>query len=119
LGVPINWQRAIAPILSRRAAQLDTLPLPDNCGIANDFSALARHLKIRVREAGKTKIELTCRAHSIEFLDELLDPGVQQRIVQRGLDLSRLVADVRRRGYAPGPVFELTEGSKTVAVWLE
>ena len=84
-----------------------------------DFASLARYLKIRVRENGRTKVELTQNASNIENLDGLLGEDMKQRIVRQGIDLAQIVSDVRRQGYAPTQIFELIEGSKHIEVWLE
>ena len=84
-----------------------------------NFASLARYLKMRVREDGRTKVELTQYASGIDRLDNLLDENVKLRIKQQGIDLAKIVADVRRGGYTPTKVFELTEGAKQIEVWLE
>ena len=92
------------------------LPVTEN---ATDFCALAQHMKIRVIENGKTKVQLTQAASNIDRLDDLLDDDVKTRITEQGIDLREIVADVRARAYAPGPVFELTADAKTIQVSLE
>ena len=119
LAAPIPWQRAIEPILKRRGPELDRLALSEDEANREDFGSLARYLKIRVRENGRTKVELTCNALSIDQLDDLLGEDIRDRIDARGLDLPRIISGVRARGYTPGGVFELDEGEKTVRVWLE
>jgi len=119
LAAPVPWQRVIEPILAARAADLDRLQLPEDEAGREDFTSLARHLKIRVREKGRTKVELTCKASGIDYLDGMLSEDIRRRIDARGLDLPRIIAGVRARGYAPGDVFELDEGEKNVRVWLE
>jgi hypothetical protein len=119
LATPVLWQRAFAPCAEALAAPTAALALPAAAQPECDFSSLARHLKIRVRENGLTKVELTMYASSVDHLDDLLDDDVKQRIERQGIDLSELVANVRRGGYVPTEIFALTEGSKHVEVWLE
>ncbi|MCP4854372.1 MAG: hypothetical protein GY903_07755 [Fuerstiella sp.] len=70
-------------------------------------------------EDGRTKVELTQYASTIEHLDELLDEEVKGRINEQKIDLKQIVSDVRRQGYIPTSVFRLTEGARQIDVWLE
>ena len=79
----------------------------------------ARHLKIRITENRRTRVELTLPHHSIDDLDDLLDDDVKARIAARGIDLATHVDGVRRRGYAAGEVFALEENGRTIRVWLD
>jgi len=119
LQTPVFWNRAIDPCLTALSHEMDGLQVERPRAASNDFSSLARHLKIRVRDNGKTKVELTGYAAGIDDLEGLLGDDLSANIRARGIDLASLVTDVRRRGYAPGPVFELEEGAKRVDVWLE
>lgn len=119
LAQPIAWRPIVNEWLAELAEDLDGLPLPTLAGPRQDFRTLANHLKIRVRQQGRTKVELTAYASAIDDLDELLDDDIRGRIATRQIDLAEIVSDVRRRGYVPGPVFQLTEGERTVDVWLE
>jgi predicted unusual protein kinase regulating ubiquinone biosynthesis (AarF/ABC1/UbiB family) len=119
LDAPLFWSREIAPYFDRYAAEMDALRLDVEGAAAYDFSTLAKHLKIRVTERGRVKVELTSYASGIDDLDHLLDEDLRRRIDAQGIDLPRIVRDVRCRGYAPGPVFTLAEGEKRVEVWLE
>ena len=51
----------------------------------------------------------------IDDLDDLVDEDLKRRIAAQQINLPTLVAQVRHRGYTPGPVFEMTEGRKEVA----
>ena len=119
LRTPVFWSRAIEPCLAALHEEMNGLELDQPQGRANDLSSLARYLKIRVRENGSTKVELTGYSMGIDDLEELLGEELAAKIRDRGIDLSAIVSDVRRRGYSPGRVFELEEGTKHVAVWLE
>jgi hypothetical protein len=83
------------------------------------FDSMTRYLKIRVVEDGRTKVELTQYASTIEHLDELLDEDVKGRIGEQEIDLKQIVSDVRRRGYTPASLFCLSGGAKQIDVWLE
>ncbi len=81
--------------------------------------ALAQHLKIRVKENGQTKVQITFHAAVIENLETLIADEIKERIERQGVKLSELVDDVRRRCYAPGDVFQLTDGSRQASAWLK
>ncbi len=98
LGTPIFWQRALEPCAAALSARVTDLPLPAVNESKCDFGSLARYLKIRVRQNGRTKVELTQYASSIDNLDALLDEDVKQRIQRQGINLAQIVSDVRRRG---------------------
>jgi hypothetical protein len=119
LETPIFWQQPFQTCLASIGSEINDLQLPASIKPDCDFNSLARYLKMRVREDGRTKVELTQYASGIDRLDDLLDQDVKQRIKQQGIDLIQIVADVRRGGYAPTKVFELTEGPKQIEVWLE
>jgi hypothetical protein len=121
LAAPIGWQRAIEPILADLSGDMQRLRLPDATTQvpAADFATLARYLKICVREHGRVKVELTSYASGIDHLTDVLDDDLRDRIAAHHIDLPGIVADVRRRGYAPGPVFTLQESGKQIDVWLE
>jgi hypothetical protein len=65
------------------------------------------------------KAEITAYASGIDRLDQLLDDDVKQKIAEQNLDLEKIVAEVRARGYTPGPVFNFEETDKEIKVWLE
>jgi predicted unusual protein kinase regulating ubiquinone biosynthesis (AarF/ABC1/UbiB family) len=114
-----EWNQIVRPLFEQFVDPLQKLQLPPNSQQANDFGALAQHLKIRVQENGQTKVQVTFRASVIENLETLIEDEIKERIERQGVKLNQLVADVRRRCYAPGSVFQLTDGAKEVSVWLE
>jgi len=118
LGTARSWQTAFGNAICPLQFQIDHLKVP-SVATRSDFGGLSTHLKIRVLEQGRTKVQLTQAANNIERLGELLDDDLKQRILDEDIDLSKILADVRSRGYAPGCVFHLTRGEKQVEVSLE
>lgn len=120
-GLPARaaWNQIIEPLFEQFAGPMQNLQLPGNGPLTSDIVTLAEHLKIRVQENGQTKAQITFRASVIENLETLIDDELKARIEKQGVKLDEIVADVRRSGYAPGNVFQLTDGSKQVSVWLE
>jgi len=119
LNVCAPWKNLLAPHLQRLDSKMNDLELPETRPGDVGFASLARHLKIRVRKNGITKVELTSYASGVDHLDELLDDDLHERITAHGINLTEVISDVRQRGYTPGPVFELEEADKEVHVWLE
>lgn len=117
LDAQVMWGRLIQEQLQRHRTEIDQLPLPRL--EAADFSVLARQLKVQVKRGDRVKACVTLPASAIDRLEEFLDPETRKRIEREGLDLAAIVQDVRRRGYVPGPVFELTDPLRDVKVWLE
>jgi len=115
---PVRWQSVFEKCVEPLAVKMAQLPLPRE-EAASDFGSLSKHLKIRVTDNGREKVALTSRAGSIEYLQETLPAEILEKIHQRQIDLEAIVADVRRRAYAPGPVFDLQDGDKQIQVSLE
>lgn len=119
LAAPVNWRRLLWPCMHGLAGEMASLAMPMSTRAHRDFRSLAQWLKIRVSESGNTKVELTANAHGIDDLENLLEPSLLSKIRDRQIELENIVRDIRRRGYTPGPVFEMDEGPKHIAVWLE
>jgi len=119
LGAPVNWRRMLWPCMHGLSGEMASLAMPMPTQSYRDFRSLAQWLKIRVSESGHTKVELTANATGIDDLEQLLDPELMVKIRERHIELEQIVRDIRRRGYTPGPVFQMDEGSKHIAVWLE
>jgi len=118
LGTPIQFRRAfetcVLPI-QEAMTELELSADDSDCG----FDTLAQHMKICVRSHGRTKVKIKLRASAIENLEEYLDQDLRKRLDRRGVHLPSLVSEIRQRGYAPGPVFNLVDGTKSVCVALE
>lgn len=118
LATPALWGRTWREIWQQESANAGGAISPYATPPAATTS-LARWLKVRVREQGTTKVELTSPACAIDDLATLLGNDLQRRLESAGHQLDELVTNVRRRGYAPGLVFELCDANKEVLVWLE
>lgn len=119
LDAPVAWKPIVEPIISsiarRYVPAAATTDEPRRC----DFGSLSRWLKLRVRERGTVKVQLTMAARSIDDLEELIDEPLRKKIEAQGTSLARLSTEVRQRQYRPGSVFSLIEGEKEIDVWLE
>lgn len=118
LGVAVNWRSALETAIEPLRDELRSLKLPV-CESQPGFAQVSTQLKIRVVQNGETKVQISQAARNIERLRDLLDDELQARIAAAGIDLAAIVHDVRSRGYAPGPVFQLRDGGKQIEVTLE
>jgi hypothetical protein len=114
LAVPVDWSRLLSEV-----------GLPTNLPMAPPSSRLAPSamksdtLHILVTEAGETKISLTFGAGAADSLASLVPIELRDKLHQRQIDLPAIAAEAQRTDYAPGELFALHDGAKTVRVWLD
>lgn len=115
LDAPFVWrdrvQDAIGP---RTLLQAVTGEAP-----AENIECRSRSLKIRVTEAGRTRVELTFPAQRAVALEELVPDDLGPRLVEQGIDIAALVRNAAVHHFEPGDLFRLHDGDKLIAVWLE
>ncbi len=118
---PVSWGIAIKPYLDAHRKELDHFDPPVQSEPESSFETLADHLRIQVLEQDSTKVSLTFPATAVDNLDELMDDDLRRRIDTAGIDINKIVRNVRGNGYRPQPLFTLTDEAtrKTVHVWLE
>ncbi|WP_207396383.1 ABC1 kinase family protein [Bremerella alba] len=117
LDAKVLWCRALQSHVATHQHAMGQLNLPSLP--TQDYKALAKHLKVQVLRDGQLKASVTLAAAAIDRLEKFLDDETLRRIKQERIDLVEIVRDVRRRGYVPGDVFELTDPHREVKVWLE
>jgi hypothetical protein len=114
LNVGVDWSGAWEEIRGGLSA-----PAPARSAEGLSRPALARHLRVRVREAGQVRVELTFRAALAESLPDLVPPELEERLRELRVDVQAIAMDVAAHGFPPGDLFALTEDGKEVRVWLE
>ena len=119
LNADVNWKFALDPIRAQFAGEMAKLTLDEPEHETRGFSTVAKHLKIRVRRDGETKVQLTSPLHVIDNLEESMDAELMRQIEAQNIDLARIVRGVRENGYRPQEVFQLNSENKEVRVWLE
>ncbi|WP_223633677.1 AarF/ABC1/UbiB kinase family protein [Corallococcus sp. EGB] len=112
LDTPIAW----GPLLDE--ARAPSLPPPPSHSEAR-VEGSARYLKVRVTEAGNTRVALTFRADVTAHLEDLLPEDLPSRLAARGLDPAGIGAAAVAAGLRPSELFHLDEGDRHVRVWLE
>jgi hypothetical protein len=130
LGVAVSWSEVWEEVLAsggreppERITPADVHasggsrpPLAGNTGADAPRS---RHLRVRVSEAGRTRVELTFAAAAAANLTDLVPPELEERLRERHVDVGRIAAEATASGFAPGELFSLADGEKVVRVWLE
>lgn len=76
-------------------------------------------LCIRVTESGETRVNLSFASSATTLLAQLVPPSVRTKLAQRSIDLAVVADEARARDFAPGELFRLDDGPRTVRVWLE
>lgn len=117
LDAKVLWCRALQAHVTMHRQALGQLTLPSLP--SQDYKTLAKYLKVQVLRDGQVKARVTLAAAAIDRLEQFLDDETLCRIKQERIDLAKIVRDVRRHGYVPGRVFELTDPQREVKVWLE
>jgi len=118
LDAPVDWREAAGLDLNSPLA-LPTPPAPQAPLPARNPHRTAETLRLLVEENGATKVSLTFGADAVDRLPDLVPHELRDRLAERAVNLTA-VADAARRGdYAPGELFSLVDGPKTVRVWLE
>ncbi|MBY0589080.1 AarF/ABC1/UbiB kinase family protein [bacterium] len=118
LGEPINWGWHVMPIIEKHLQAAQQLVLPEAPPSDASMAHLAKHLCILVKENGRTKASVTLPALAVDDLEAYVDEEVASKIRERGLSIPAMVQNARRRGYAPGPVFDLEDADRSFRVWL-
>lgn len=119
LNVPVAAQQTLQSCLATLGPEMAAIPALSGDDNKASVSRVACWLKVRVRRAGQTIVQLTLPGDAVERLSTLLDDALLRRIREQSIDLDRLTAAIRQRGFTPGPVFELTDDDREIAVWLE
>ncbi len=115
LNVAIDWSEAWRQTVASVPPPRPQSPPPAQ----EQRTILSRHLRVRVQEAGHVRVDLTFRAILAESLPDLVPPELHEQLHARNIDVQRIAADAANQQFAPGELFQLTEGARQVRVWLE
>lgn len=83
------------------------------------MSSAATHLRVRVMEAGRPKVDLTMPARAAAHLADLVPADLGEKVRELGIDVAAIAATAAADGFPPGELFRLQDGGKDVRVWLE
>ena len=73
----------------------------------------AEKLRMRVREAEKTKVDLAFKAQVVQDLRDLMPDYLHPVLEQRSIGLDPIAENVLKNDFAPGGLFQLDTGAKT------
>lgn len=118
LGCRLDWFETLAATCP---AALDEgrkfIPEPID-GCVRSCSSIARNLRVEVTRGSERAVNVTLPASALDDIESIMEPQTLSRLEARGLKVSEIVADVRARGYPPGPVFTEHDEERVVTVRL-
>jgi predicted unusual protein kinase regulating ubiquinone biosynthesis (AarF/ABC1/UbiB family) len=117
LGVDVDWSAVWRESVGQ--VREDAGPAAALDPPAQSADVLSRHLRVAVWEAGEARVNLTFRAVLAASLPDLIPSELGDKLLARGIDVQRLADEAVLCQFAPGELFQLTEASKLVKVWLE
>lgn len=117
LGVQVSFSHIFNDVIANSLAEALAMPLP-KLAPGPGFETLAKHLYIRLSEAGETLVSLQFPANAVERLSSLIDEDVRHKIRQQGLELEQVVRSARNHGYVPGELLEFHHGKRDLKIWL-
>lgn len=114
LRVAVDWRAILDEVLTQSSSSV-----PQSVAEDADPAPAAAHLRLRVRESGQTRVELTFPARAAEDLANLVPPEIEEKLAARAIDVACIARESKARGFAPEELFVFNEAGKEVRVWLE
>lgn len=118
LGAPVRALPILGDLFRDFDHELEALDSSRVKGPRPSVSAQAQALQIRITDDGKPVVRLRLPVHTIDSLDEIIDPDLMARIAAEGCSLEEVVRTARQNGYRPGPLFDLEKGGRIIRVSL-
>ncbi len=119
LDVKLPWKFMLHELCGQQFPAAQALTLPPPAESAVKFSGIARYLQVHVVKPNGNKIKLTMPARVADDLRGVIDPPVLESIKRQSIDLDAIQQRVRRSGFVPQTVFDLSDPEREVRVWLE
>lgn len=116
LQAPVDWRRHFQRLVLEKHSLPKATAKPPCFSPGSPMKSESLH--IQVTEAERTKVALTFSAEATDHLAQLIPLEYRERLSRHDINLAEISARARSSGYAPGALFTLDEGSKTVRVWL-
>jgi len=122
LDARLAWREELLALPG--GASATAVPVPAGSGTAYlpqeaTTNMPASALRIHVTRDGRTTVQLTFAVEAVAHLADLVPIDLRDRLRTRHIDLSAIAASAVAGGYAPGDLFEETDGELTVRVWIE
>lgn len=114
LDTPVNWRGIFNEL--NLTVDSSQVPLP-----TTDVKTgmLAETLNISVMENGAQKVSLSFAASAAANLVDLVPQDLKPGLERRGIHLAEIASNASQSRFAPGELFQLQDGPKSVRVWLQ
>jgi HPt (histidine-containing phosphotransfer) domain-containing protein len=120
LNTPVNWYRLFRETrMNELAGSPPVAPIVSAPTADNKGGMLSETLHISVTENGSQKVALCFGAGAAANLADLVPGDLRPKLEQRGIRLADIAINARQNQFAPGELFLLTDGPKSVRVWLD
>ena len=123
LEVSINWHQIYQKVMGLVSDEWKTYESKHKLDQRYTFQSYGQKIKIQVKKNEQEKVKLALPSRALLDLEEYLEPEIQSKLTQRGIDLKKIIRDKLSTGMLPGDVFYLnedgTEGHKEFRVWIE
>jgi len=120
LDAALDWRRELAAVRREPVPFPPREPraaAPSSTGVTPAMQAST--LRLRVTRGGAPVVQLTYGAGVVAHLPDLVPEELRERVRSHGVDVATLARTAVDNGCPPGDLFTVTDGDKTVRVWLE
>ncbi len=114
LNVAIDWAETW-----RTLAQPDPAPVLVRTPAEETPVMLSQRLRVAVWDAGEARVNLTFKPILAASLPDLIPDDLVAKLQERSVDVQRIADEAVANQFAPGELFQMSEGTKLVRVWLE
>lgn len=125
LELEVHWRPHLEAVLGLLPAALSEAspsqarPVTVPVTVAANEVPLAKHVRIRLLEAGQTRVALTFPIATLVHLPDLIPEEFASSLVERGIDIRQICEQARLDGPKPGSLFEDRQAQQALQVWLE
>lgn len=116
----LDWRRELLAIprdAASRRPRVDRPHAHDSSG--DSMVMLTSNLRLLVERNGETVVRLAYPASAAAHLADLVPSDLAERLRARGISLARLAESTVAAGFPPGDLFQLSDDSSKVRVWLD
>jgi len=80
---------------------------------------LSKNLKIQVFRDGKQIVNMSMPIYSASVLDTVIPDSILPKLKEKGIDLKKLMQEMKNDNYAPRTLFSMETDEKSYKVWIE
>lgn len=118
-NVQLNWQTILLEVLAPNLDQIKSYQAQtkyENKII--DFSAMAKEIKISVKEKNIEKVNLTLPITAFDNLGDFIETKTKEKLLKRGINFNQILEMAKSEGLQKQTLFKLEEGTKIFHVYL-